>query len=225
MESPATQKRPQHKVVQMQARHITMITTCCVTSAPNRTATTHSVSLSPRSLNTTPGRLASLTYPRSQTRGRTTATWLLEGRLMQTTTVRMVLITSAPIRKMLAERLRPRRIKAGMFEETSDPANTPSAPEPEISRTADSSADCTLPLREVDVVIRPTHERPNATKINTSGISWPGDRVLTLGTGVDTESTLRQTFRIRGRSGLGNTNRTTGQHPSTHRVRQDPQNP
>ncbi|KAH9069735.1 hypothetical protein EDB83DRAFT_397243 [Lactarius deliciosus] len=76
--------------------HTNVTMTCCPTSAPNRTATTHTVSLNPRSLNTKPGRLASLTSPQSQTRGRTTTAWLLEGRLMQTTTAH-ILITSAPI--------------------------------------------------------------------------------------------------------------------------------
>jgi hypothetical protein len=69
------------------------------------------------------------------------AAWLLEGKLTQTTPAH-ILAASNPIRKTLAERLRPRHVETGAFEELSNITDTSPAPE----QMTPHAADYTLPL-------------------------------------------------------------------------------
>ena len=69
-------------------------------------------------------------------------TWLLEGKLTQTTPAH-ILATSAPIQKELADQLRPHRVEAGTLEETSNPAKKMPATVLRIS--AKRSAEFSLP--------------------------------------------------------------------------------
>jgi hypothetical protein len=75
-------------------------------------------------------------------------TWLLEGKLAQTTPAH-ILAASAPIRKDLVERLRTRRVEAAAFEECADPT----APVSVLGISAPRTAEYDLPLREVDVLV------------------------------------------------------------------------
>lgn len=73
---------------------------------------------------------------------------LLEGKLSSTTPAH-ILAASAPVRKALSDRLRPRRVETGAFKELSNQPDIPPTPDSSASR----AADFTLPLQEVDVVI------------------------------------------------------------------------
>ena len=91
-------------------------------------------------------------------------TLLLEGKLSNTTPAH-ILAASAPVRKAISDRLRPRRVETGAFEEL---GNQPSELEPATSRAADYS----LPLREVDVVI-------NGKTIDT-GVLDQGSQIIAI---------------------------------------------
>jgi hypothetical protein len=92
---------------------------------------------------------------------------LLEGKLSHTTPAH-VLAACAPVRKALSDRLRPRRVEAGAFEELSNQPDT--LPTPNL--TTSRAADYTLPLREVDVVIN--------GKIVDTGVLDQGSQIIAI---------------------------------------------
>ena len=93
-------------------------------------------------------------------------TWLLEGKLAQTTPAH-ILAASAPIRKDLVDRLRTRRVETAASEELSKPP-----PVSILGITASRTAELSLPLREVDVLV--------SNKRIVSGVLDNGSQIIAI---------------------------------------------
>ena len=116
-----------------------------------------------------------------------TMDWFLEGKLDQMTQAH-VLAISPPIRKELVERLRPRRVETGSFEEIVDETVDPVSV---LELAAKREAEFSLPLREIEVHIN--------NRCTEAGILDQGSQIVVIredlakeaGVRINTERTLR----------------------------------
>ena len=111
----------------------------------------------------------------------------MEGKLTQTTPAH-ILAASAPIRKELADRLRPHRIEAGAFEETTDPTHT--TPASVLGISTKRSAEFSLPLREVDVRINNKAIEPGVLDQGSQIIVIRADLAHEIGALINTKRRL-----------------------------------
>jgi hypothetical protein len=110
---------------------------------------------------------------------------LLEGKLSHTTPAH-ILAASAPVQKALSDRLRPRRVETGAFEEFGDQHNTPLT----LDLTASQAADYTLPLREVDVVINSKAVHASVLDQGLQIIAIRADLAREVGATINTKNRL-----------------------------------
>jgi len=127
--------------------------------------------------------------------------WILEGKLDQITPAH-ILATSPPIRKELVERLRPRRVETGSFEQafgsdTMDPVAV-------LELAAKHEAEFSLPLREIDILVNNLRTEAGVLDQGSQIVVIREDLAKEVGAQINTQRTLRM------EGANGSTSRTLG---------------
>ena len=126
--------------------------------------------------------------------------WILEGKLDQITPAH-ILASSPPIRKELAERLRPRRVETASFEQASGDSVDPVSV---LEFAARREAEFSLPLREIDVLVNNLRTE--------AGVLDQGSQIVViredLAKEVNARINTQRTLRMEGAN--GGTSRTLG---------------
>ena len=126
--------------------------------------------------------------------------WILEGKLDQITPAH-ILASSPPIRKELAERLRPRRVETASFEQASGDSMDPVSV---LEFAARREAEFSLPLREIDVLVNNLRTE--------AGVLDQGSQIVViredLAKEVNARINTQRTLRMEGAN--GGTSRTLG---------------
>ena len=126
--------------------------------------------------------------------------WILEGKLDQITPAH-ILATSPPIRKELVERLRPRRVETGSFEQLSSNCVDPVSV---LELAAKREAEFSLPLREIDVVVNNLCTEAGVLDQGSQIVVIREDLAKEVGAQINTQRTLRM------EGANGSTSRTLG---------------
>ena len=113
--------------------------------------------------------------------------WILEGKLDQITPAH-ILATSPPIRKELVERLRPRRVETGSFEQVSTDSTNPVSV---LELTAQREAEFSLPLREIDVLVNNLRTEAGVLDQGSQIVVIREDLAKEVGAQINTQRTLR----------------------------------
>jgi len=113
--------------------------------------------------------------------------WILEGKLDQITPAH-ILATSPPIRKELAERLRPRRVETNSFEQVDADSTDPVSV---LSLAAKREAEFSLPLQEIDVLMNNICTEAGILDQGSQIIVIQEDLAREVGAQINTQCILR----------------------------------
>jgi hypothetical protein len=113
--------------------------------------------------------------------------WILEGKLDQITPAH-ILATSPPIRRELVERLRPRRVETGSFEQVYDDNADPVSV---LQLAARREAEFSLPLREIDILVNNIRTEAGVLDQGSQIVVIREDLAKEVGARINTSRTLR----------------------------------
>jgi hypothetical protein len=112
--------------------------------------------------------------------------WVLEGKLDQMTPAH-VFATSPPVRKVISELLRPRRVETGSFEQVEEDVSDPVAV---LGLAAKREAEFSLPLREIDILVNNHHTEAGVLDQGSQIIVMREDLAKEIGAKINTKRTL-----------------------------------